>query len=103
MAFTDEELKELELPRKIADEWQLIMNELWKHSQINYYAKAEENEIVIGDYRIGVYFYNKSWLEFKMEKGNKTFLMVRFDNNIPTIIKCMDAILGSGLKKIVKS
>lgn len=99
MAFTDEELKELGLSRKLADEWQMVMNELWKHSQIYYSAKAVENEILIGEYRIGLYFYNKSWLEFKMEKGNTTYLMVRFDGgNMLTLIKCMDAVLGGGFE-----
>lgn len=103
MGFTDEELKELELPRKLADEWQLIMNELWKHSQTYYFPIQSDNEIIIGQYRIGVYFYNKLWLEFKMEKENTTYLMVRFDNDIQVLLRCMDAVLGTESKKIVKS
>ena len=103
MGFTDKELKELELPRQLADEWQFIMNELWKHTQTYYYPKQKDNEIIIGNYSIGVYFYNKSWLEFKMEKAGKTFLMVRFNDNMDTIINCLDAVLGNEQKRFIKS
>jgi len=94
MGFTDKELKEIGISREMAENWQTIMNGVWKHCQTFYSAKMGVNEILIGKYRMGLFMINNKWLEFKIEEGNETHLMVRADvKNIGAITKHIDILL----------
>ena len=97
--ISDTELQELGISRELWEDWYSVMDNLYVVGQHLYPGKItnQENELVMEDLGITASFVNGGHIEVTVTKGEIGYLTVRYNNNIPTIVSAVYAVVQDHL------
>ena len=95
--ISDRELEETGITRALWETSHTIMHELTVAALEAYPMEfgVIEKSFYVGDCVVGAHFVDNGTIEIEVTIGREVFLLVRYENNLPTVISIVLAVIES--------
>ena len=95
--ISDKELEAIGITRALWETSHLVMHELTVAALEAYPTEfgVIENSFYVGNCVVGAHFVDNGTIEIEVTIGRDVFLLVRYENNLPTVVSIVLAVIES--------